>query len=102
MTDTSGLIDECAKIGHQHCMAILDELYPESAGKVTWDNENEACKQEWRERAGLMLIPCMKNEVKLRVIIKNIIDELDYDPSNWLLIRDEIKTKLALIESQNE
>jgi hypothetical protein len=71
MNSTRLTIELAAKAGYQHSMKILDFLHPDSHPKYTWKTENEACKEEWREKARIMLeaaipAPFICKEIELR------------------------------------
>lgn len=48
-------IEDAARAGYEHSMKILDFLHPDSQPKFTWETENKSCKDEWREKAKIML-----------------------------------------------
>lgn len=48
-------IEAAARAGYEHSMIVMDAFYPDSKGKFTWENENEPCKNDWREKAKIML-----------------------------------------------
>lgn len=71
---SNDLTIECAaKLGYEHSCKMIDKIYPKPEMDFTWETENENCKNEWLEKARIMLEPILQREDNLRSAVKTFL-----------------------------
>jgi hypothetical protein len=95
MNMTSDMSIECAaRVGYEHALSVIDKLYPETAGRLNWETENEACKEEWRERAKQMLAPIVQENERQKSDLEVFANHLARTEGRCSLLQEA----LAMIE----